>query len=164
MSDDRKRFTGLDALSEIGRRLEDALKVVQTKINKGGDEPHTFTIETARGPITGVFGFEVRDLTQETGKRPAARAQRPTPAAAAPHETGPLVDIFDEGQTIVVILDLPSVDARKASVQVAGDQLTLADPESGTAIAAVTLPRAVAAPEIEMQSTNGIVEIRVHGN
>jgi len=168
MSDDRKRFTGLDALSEIGRRLEDLSKVVQTKLNKAPGEPQTFTIDTARGPMTGVFGFEVRNLADgPPAGRPAARAHRPAQAPSKPataQEAGPLVDIFDEGATLVVMLDLPVSDPAHVAASVEGQTLRLVDPIAQQDIATVALPRAPANPAISVQITNGIVEVRIRDN
>lgn len=156
MSDDRKKFTGFDALSEIGRRIEDLSKAVQSKLTPGG-EPQTFTIETARGPVTGVFGFEIRNLNEGAGAKPTPRR----PAAAPQPAAGPVPEVFDEGDTIVVVLEVPVSGNSAVEAHVAGDRLTLRDTANSRDIAVVALPREVASPSVRVTVTNGIIEVRI---
>lgn len=162
MTDDRKRFTGFDALSEIGKRLEDLSKVVQSKLSSSG-EPQTFTIETARGPITGVFGVEIRNLHDPDGS--ATRTpRRPTAQPASTAPTGPLTEVFDEGDSIVVVLDVPVPEGSILEARVAGDRATIVEAASGRDIATVKLPRVINDPKATVTLTNGILEVRISGS
>lgn len=93
------------------------------------------------------------------GRRPPRRQPRPLPANSAGARE-PLVDIFDEGEVIRVVADMPGADPETLRLQSVGPRLLIA--ASGPARRyerTVILPAAVRADAIAPTFVNGIMEV-----
>ncbi|NTV64239.1 MAG: hypothetical protein HGA65_11975 [Oscillochloris sp.] len=90
-----------------------------------------------------------------TGFQPSGADQR---LAAAGRE--PLVDLFDEGAEIVIVVEWPDGDVEQIEVSVQDDVLALAFGAGAPALD-LLLPAAVSPASLRRQARNGIVEIRL---
>jgi HSP20 family molecular chaperone IbpA len=179
------KLSGLEALTEIGRRLsglgaqvKDAVQDAQENAGKQQGETSSekrFTIKTPGGPVEGVtqMSFRVGSLTDRMpsqrgqqspahGSGAAARAERT--AKPAPNLDGtrePLVDCFDEGTTLVVTAELPGVSADHITVSIDGDSLVIEARGSRLYRTRQVLSAAVDPTTLTYDLRNGILEARV---
>lgn len=171
---DDKKLTGLDALEEITRRLQDlagaAFGGEQGRSSSGSasDGSHTeksFTFETSRGPIHGIMGMTVRNLAEmaRDQRRPTAAKQRPAARRTAPASPAPerLIDIFEEEQGLLVIIDAQGEEAISVSAELAGSKLVLRNTKDGSVFETIELPRDTAECYAATQINNGIIEVRI---
>lgn len=112
--------------------------------------------------IRGVYGFSVR-----TGINGGLRVERfgnLRPTEAGPTVTPvrePLVDVFDEGETIVVIAELPGVEESEVRVSIHGDVLSLETTGERRYAREILLPAPVAPETLRQSYRNGILELRL---
>lgn len=74
----------------------------------------------------------------------------------------PLVDVFDEGDTVRVIAELPGVTAEEVHTEVAGDILTLTSDGDRKYNKELLLPCEVDAASLKTSYRNGILEVVVN--
>jgi HSP20 family molecular chaperone IbpA len=179
------KMTGLAALSEISRRLggiggqvKDAIIEAQMKAASGqtGDstDERRFTVNTAKGPVEGVsqMSFRVGSLSDRApmgrGSRSpssggmAARAEHAR--KAAPDLDGarePMVDCFDEGDTLVITAELPGIAAGDVNVTLDGDTLLIQTNGARRYRTRQLLPAAVDPVSLSYALRNGILEARI---
>jgi HSP20 family molecular chaperone IbpA len=179
------KMTGLAALSEISRRLggiggqvKDAIIESQMRSASGQTADHTreqrFTVNTAKGPVEGVsqMSFRVGSLSD---REPMGRGNR-TPSSggmaaraeharkAAPDLDGarePMVDCFDEGDTVVITAELPGVLAGDVVVTLDGETLLIETTGARRYRTRQPLPVAVEPASLTHALRNGILEARV---
>jgi hypothetical protein len=89
------------------------------------------------------------------GFRPYGAEQRLASAAREP-----LVDLFDEGEEIVLVVEWPDGDVEQIAVSVQDDVLALGFGAGAPAVD-LLLPGAVEPSSLRQQARNGIVEIRL---
>ena len=74
----------------------------------------------------------------------------------------PMVDVFDEGQEVVVIAEVPGVEESAIQLEIKEDILLLSASDGGRSYTKeVLLPCKVAAETIKSSYRNGILEIRL---
>jgi HSP20 family molecular chaperone IbpA len=169
------KLTGLAALSEISRRLgsigeqvKDAVSQAQAAGAQGAEQ--RFTINTAKGPVEGVsqMSFKVGSLSD---RMPASRPTRGGMAArtersrtAAPDIDGarePMVDCFDEGETLVVTAELPGVLAGEVTLSVQDGELLVETTGQRRYRARQHFAVPVDAASLTHELRNGILEARI---
>ena len=74
----------------------------------------------------------------------------------------PLVDVFDEGETMLVVVELPGVAKKEIKLEVNGDVLALSTTGSRKYAKEVLLPAAARDDAPEMGYHNGVLEVRLH--
>ncbi len=112
--------------------------------------------------LRGVYGISIR-----TGLHGDLRVERfgnlrstgAGPAVTPVRE--PLVDVFDEGDTIIVIAELPGVDASEVRVEIHGDVLSLETTGERRYAREILLPAPVAPDSLQQTYRNGILELRL---
>jgi len=110
----------------------------------------------------GVYGFSVR---MGLGGTPTVehfgniRATDEGPVVAEERE--PLVDVFDEGELILVVAELPGVDKDDVQIEVQEDILSLSTTGERKYTKELLLPSLVDADTIETSYHNGILEVRL---
>lgn len=112
--------------------------------------------------LRGVYGVSVR-----TGLNGVPRVERfgnlrpggEGPAVAPVRE--PLVDVFDEGETMVVIVELPGVDERELRIELHGDVLSLETSGERRYAREILLPAPAAPESLQRTYRNGILELRL---
>jgi HSP20 family molecular chaperone IbpA len=178
------KLSGLEALTEIGRRLsglgaqvKDAVQDAQANAStqqSGTNSEKRFTINTPSGPVEGVsqMSFRVGSLSDRmssaksgssTGSSGmATRAERATkPAPNVDGSREPLVDCFDEGATLVVTAELPGVSADQVTVSIEGDTLLIEANGNRLYRARQALSTEVDKTTLSYELRNGILEARV---
>ena len=73
----------------------------------------------------------------------------------------PLVDVFDEDETILVVAELPGVAEEEIRIEVEGDILSLETAGERKYAKEVLLPAAVEAGPFHKAYKNGILELRL---
>lgn len=168
---------GLGALfRELGSAVE--------KLGKLADEDDTWrrtaTFGDDNSSFKGVFDLQVRtgasaregsdagastarpvtptDLAGPSGKAPADAPSGRTVDVQERRE--PDVDVFDEGDHVLVVAEMPGVTAQDVALHLDGDVLTItADAEDRQYATEVVLPQAVSSVGA-VQGNNGVFEIR----
>jgi HSP20 family protein len=73
----------------------------------------------------------------------------------------PLVDVFDEGETMIVIAELPGVEESEVRVEVHGDVLSLETTGERRYAREVLLPAPALPDSLRQTYRNGILELRL---
>ncbi len=110
----------------------------------------------------GVYGLSVR---MGLGGTPTVehfgniRSTDEGPVVAEEQE--PLVDVFDEGELILVVAELPGVDKADIQIEVQDDILSLSTTGERRYVKELLLPSLVDADTMEITYRNGILEVRL---
>ena len=175
--DRRNGPTGFDAFAEIGKRLGDLAEHLKGALDSGETEAgersgqRTFTIETPKGPLTGVAGYSMRFNTTtvdeaiqaRTGASKTGAGFERAKAAQPDVETvrEPLVDVHDEARRIVVTAELPGVQIEDVMVQIDGRTLVIETHSAKRFRSVVTLPADVEVGTLATTLRNGILQASV---
>jgi HSP20 family protein len=118
--------------------------------------------KTASGePIRGVYGFSIRTATGGMPKVESFGNIRETEKGPVVDETRePLVDIFDESDSVLVVAELPGVAEAEIQVAVEDDILSLKTAGRRRYAKEVLLPAAVDPATLTKTYTNGVLEVR----
>jgi len=138
----------------------------------GSSNQRTFTINTPRGPMTGVAGYSVRmgglgghggddagDGPLDAEYKPARRKPAPESATDTPRE--PLVDIYEEDTRLLVTAELPGVVLDDVSVTLEGRRLLIETAGKRPFRTERDLPFTVDPHSMKTSLFNGILEITV---
>jgi HSP20 family protein len=110
----------------------------------------------------GVYGFSIRT---GIGGLPKVerfgniRSTEEGPVVAEVRE--PLVDVFDEGQEIVIVAELPGVNQEDIHVEAKDDIVSLETTGARKYAKEVLLPKSVDAGTLSKSYKNGILELRL---
>jgi len=160
-----KREVSLDlGFGGLFKGLGDFIDLLGGMLEKGEEVSRTgeFGVKGLGDKGRGVYGFSVR-----TGIGGIPRVERfgnirttdDGPTIAETRE--PLVDVFDEGQEIVVVAELPGVGEDEIRVQVRDDVLSLETTGEHRFAKEILLPEAVDATSMQQAYKNGILELRL---
>ena len=148
----------IDLLSETVEASE-ASESGEAEVKRSGE----FRVKGLGDKGRGVYGFSVR-----TGVGGAPRVERfgnirasdAGPVVADVRE--PLVDVFDEGDEIVVAAELPGVADDEIQVQVREDILALETQGERKYAKEILLSAAAEAASLRRSYKNGILEVRLN--
>ena len=163
----------------FGGLIDSALKlpVFQQRfreVDKGIEERLSRESTSERVSLSPRFGlrphvessYSVRHVREETGRewRPTIRKPIRKPVqkivAEGPEEIEPLVDVFDEGDHLRVVAELPGVWEGSIKAEVKGGKLTIsADAPDRKYRREAPLPLVVEAEPTELTYKNGVLEI-----
>ncbi len=129
--------------SEITRQGEFKLKGLEKARGVYG-----LTVKTGLGGIPRVESF---GNIRETERGPIVTETRE-----------PLVDIFQEGEVILVVVELAGVDEEEIEVDVQGDILSLSTKGERKYVKEMLLPHLVDPATLTTSYKNGILELRVN--
>jgi len=147
-------FKGIGSFMEL---LSGMIEEGESEINRHG-EFKVRGLDQARG----VYGFSVRTglggaptvehfgNIRDTDKGPVVAEERE-----------PLVDVFDEGDLILIVAELPGVDESDIQIDIQDDIVDLSTKGEGRFVKEVLLPSLVDADSMESTYRNGILEIRL---
>lgn len=169
----RDGLKGLEALTEIGKRLGALADDVKSALNGAPDNAgeRRFTVDTPAGPMTGVAGYSVRvgglggvspRGSSSAGPSAAERAEVKRPRQ--PDVDGarePMIDVYDEGAEFLVTAELPGVAAGEISVRHEAGALLIETTGSWRYRSRVEVPGAILADRMVHTLRNGILEVRV---
>jgi HSP20 family protein len=143
----------LDVLSELVEKAEE----VQERTGE-------FTAgTTAKGePIRGVYGIRVSTLAKGGAPKVETfgniRATEKGPVVDERRE--PIIDIFDEDDSILLVAEVPGVADDEIELNVEGDILTLSTTGKRCYAKEILLPAAVDATTVQKTYASGILEVR----
>ena len=140
---------------------------IVSKMSEEGKEEHISTgeIKGLGDKVKGIYGFSIRTgiegqpTVEQFGN--IKKTEKGSVEVAEVRE--PIVDVFDEGDYIMVIAELPGVVKRDIHLEVKGDILSLkAEGKDRKYSKEVLLPSEVEADSLETQYKSGIMEIKIN--
>jgi HSP20 family protein len=147
-------FKGISNLLDLVGNLAEAGENLNRsgEIKFGDDEKmqgvYGFSIRTGLGGMPKVESFgNIRE--SETG-----------PVVADTRE--PIVDVFDEGEKLLVVAELPGVAKKEIKVELNGDVLALTTTGARKYAKEVLLPAAAVDDGMTVSYNNGVLEVRLH--
>lgn len=156
----RKEF-GLGALFKGFGSLFD---LVSRMTEEGTEEfSRSGEIKGLGDKVKGVYGFSVK---MGLGGKPVieqfGNIKATEKGAVVAEVREPIVDIFDEGDSVLVVAELPSVEESDIHLEVRDDILNLtAEGKDSKYSKEVLLPSAVDANTMESTYKNGVLEIKL---
>lgn len=151
----KKGPTGAAALSEILKGLGGLVEKL-SEIEAAGDL-------TQSGRLRGVYGVQVKVGLggKEVELEPFGHTGRDAGPAAEAEVREPVCDVFEEGDSILVIAEMPGVSEKDLKFEVDGTRLRLTAATGNRHYAKdLELPAAVDAAGIRVTANNGVVELR----
>ena len=143
-------FRGLGNLIDLASKLE-----------KEGKEKKGEIKGLPKG-LRGVYGLSIRTLGNEPVMETFGNIRETAGESVVEEVSEPLVDIFDEGDHLVVIAELPGVSAEEIKVEVTGDIINLeAFGEERKYAKEILLPNTVTVESLTTAYKNGILKIRI---
>lgn len=148
-------FKGLGNFLDL---LSEMVETGEEEVSRTGE----FKVKGLGDKARGVYGFAVRTgiggipQVEHFGN---IRTTDEGPMVAEVRE--PLVDLFDEGQEIVVVGELPGVDEEEIHIEVQDDILSLETTGERKYAKEILLPEAVDAATLRKTYRNGILELRL---
>ncbi len=148
-------FQGLgnlvDALSELAEKGEQ----IQARTGE-------FKVESLGKEARGVYGFSIRTDIGGLPKVEHFGNIHPSDEGLVVGEVRePLVDIFDEGDEVVVVVELPGVSEEDIKIEIKDDILSLETVGDRRYAKEILLPQAVQMATLQQAYKNGILELRV---
>lgn len=164
-SEDKKENINMDfGLGGMFKGIGNLIDLVSDMTEKGESEVSRtgeFTVE-GLDQTRGVYGFNVRmglggaPTVEEFGN---IRATDKGPVVVEERE--PLVDVFDEGELILVVAELPGVEEDDIQVDIQDGILSLSADGKRKYAKEVLLPSPVDPDTVTITFRNGILEIRL---
>ena len=149
-------FKGLGNFLDVVSDLVEKAEEVQEKTGE-------FTAGTtpAGEPIRGVYGFRFSTMARSGMPKVETfgniRETEKGPVVVDTRE--PIIDVFDENGSVLVIAELPGVGENEIEVAAEGDILSLTTTGQRRYAKEILLPVAVDATTISKSYTNGILEV-----
>ena len=148
-------------LGELFKGIGNLVDLVSEMSQQGQTEIHRTGEITGLGKAKGIYGFSIR-----TGIGGAPTVEqfgniRRTSEGPIIEETRePIVDVFDEGDRVLAVAELPGVSEATIRCQAEGDVLTLAAEGKDRKYAKeLLLPSAVEKEPLRQAYQNGILEV-----
>ncbi len=167
---EQKRRTFADGFAAIVKNFGELVERIETLSKVSGEDADgSVSWGDSDGPVEGVFGFSIR-----TGARAGpGRRVRVEPFGNIRREPGeqsarvteirePMTDVFEEGEHVLVVAEMPGVSADEIEVEVHGDVLLFSTESARRKYRKeLILPRHCAAPAESLTCNNGIVELKL---
>jgi len=151
------------SLGGIFKGIENILQMASKLAESGEGTMKTgeFTIPGLGDKARGIFGFSIKTLGQDQVKVEPFGNIRETQAGPVVEEVRePIVDVFDEGDQIRVLAEMPGVEEADIQYEVKGDILTLSTEDDRKYHKEVLLPAPVKEEDAKVSYKNGILELR----
>lgn len=151
-------FKGLGNLMELVSELaENSETTTSAEGHKSGEI--NFGEESK---LRGVYGFTVRTGIGGMPRVESFGNIRETEKGPIVAETRePMIDIFDEGQTVLVVVELPGVTEKEIDLTVEGDVLALLTNGKRKYAKEILLPAPVTREGMTTSYNNGVLEVRL---
>jgi HSP20 family protein len=147
-------FRGIGNLFELASKITDEGK---EEYNRSGE------VEVLGGKGKAVYGFSLKlglggkPVIEQFGNIKATKT-----GAVVAEFREPLVDVLDEGNSFLVIAELPGVQSEDISIEVKGDILELkAETKDRKYVKEALLPSPVDADSLKYSYKNGVLEIKL---
>ncbi len=148
-------FKGLgDFVGILGNLVEAG----EQQINRTGE----FKVKGLGDKAQGVYGVSVRvGIGGEPHVERFGNIRATTEGAEVVDVREPLIDVFDEGDEIVIAAELPGVKEDAIQIEVRGDVLALSSSGERRYSKEVLLPSPVDAASMKRSFKNGLLELRL---
>jgi HSP20 family protein len=147
-------FKGMGDFFEL---ISDMVERGESEVSRTGE----FTVKGLGDRARGVYGFTVRTGLGGTPRVERFGNIRSTEEGPVVDEVRePLVDVFDEGESILVVAELPGVAEEEITVEVMDDVLSLETGGDRKYAKEVLLPCRVDADSMRKACKNGVLELR----
>lgn len=151
-------FKGLGNLMELVSEL--AEKSENTTTAEGQQRGEINFGEDSK--LRGVYGFTVRSGIGGMPRVESFGNIRETEKGPIVAETRePMIDLFDEGQTVLVVVELPGVTEKEITLSVEGDVLALSTNGKRKYAKEILLPAPVISEGMTTSYNNGVLEVRL---
>lgn len=151
-------------LGGLFKGVGNLLDLVSDMVEKGEDEVTRHgefkvkDLDKARG----VYGFSVRmGLGGVPTVEHFGNIRSTDEGAVVTKEREPLVDVFDEGELIVIVAELPGVDKDDVGIDIQDQTLSLSTTGERKYTKEILLPTPVDPATMETTYRNGILEVRL---
>ncbi len=162
----RRPETSIDlGLGGIFKGMGDFFELISEMVEQGEPEVSRtgeFTVKGLGDRAKGVYGFTIRT---GLGGMPTVerfgniRSTEEGPLVDEVRE--PMVDVFDEGESVLVVAELPGVAEEEIAVEVRDDVLSLETKGDRKYAKEVLLPCRVEAATMKKAHKNGVLELRL---
>ena len=148
-------FQGLEKLVNLAAELQEA----GGEIRKEGE----IDLEHLKKGMKGVFGVSIKTATGgQTIVEPFGNIKKTPKGPTVEEEREPITDVFDEAAEIIVIAEMPGVNAEEIKLDLQGDILDIAAQSTERKYHKELLLPAKVLPETLTSSyKNGILEVRL---
>ena len=149
-------FKGMGDFFEL---ISDMVEQGESEVSRTGE----FTVKGLGDRAKGVYGFTVRTglggipTVERFGN---IRSTEEGPVVDEVRE--PMIDIFDEGESILVVAELPGVAEEEITIEVRDDVLSLETGGDRKYAKEVLLPHRVDAATMTKAHKNGVLELRLN--
>jgi HSP20 family protein len=162
-------FAGIvDALRGLVTQLSQAAEAAKQATEGATPEEaqHTRTFSVGGKEAKMVFGYTLRMgqdgvSAEPFGDVPEAPTRPASPQAAAAPARQPIVEMFEEGNAVVVVAELPGADPEGITCRVDGAHLLIETSGERRYRKELTLPVSVRAEGLSQSFRNGILEVRL---
>jgi len=148
-------FKGIEKLIDVAAELKE----------KGGEikKEGEIDLSSIKEGMKGVFGFSVKTMTGgKTVVEPFGNIKKTPKGPKVEEEREPITDVFDEGEEILILAEMPGVNPEDIKVNLKGDILDiLAQSGERKYHKEILLPAKVKPETLEKSYKNGILEIKV---
>lgn len=151
-------------LGGLFKGMGDLFEVISKMTEEGAQEiVRSGEIAGLPGKAKGVYGFTIRmGLGGQPTVERFGNIRRTEKGAVVAEVQEPLVDIFDEAGSVLVIVELPGVDEKDIQLEIRDDILSLtAEGKHRKYSKEILLPSLVDAASRESSYNNGILEIKL---
>jgi HSP20 family protein len=153
---------GLVGLIDDLARLAEKSETYQKRINLG--EKGVIDFRVSSRPIKGSY------TTKPTSSLKISKPKSKTPSASMPispttpsiEEKEPIVDVFEDGDNINIMAELPGVEEKDVNLKIENNVLTIsADTPAKKYSKEVKLPTSIERHSVESKLRNGILEVKL---
>lgn len=147
-------FRGLGDLVDLIGKLAEA---GEKRVERRGE----FRVKGLGDQARGVYGFSIRTGIGGGPKvEPFGNVHTSDEGLVVDEVREPLVDVFDEGDEIVITAELPGVREGEIAIRFQGDVVTIETTGERRYAKEVLLPSAVRADDARRSYNNGVLELR----
>ena len=153
-------------LGGILKGIENLVATASRLSEAGGGTQKTgeFTIPGLGDKAKGIFGFSIKTMGaghDQVKVEPFGNIRKTREGPVVDEVREPIVDVFDEGDYIRVLAEMPGVDEADIHYEINGDILTLSAKDSRKYEKEVLLPAPVKDQDATVTYKNGIFELRL---
>jgi len=148
---------GLGGIFEgIGNLIESVSKISGEGISETGE------IKGLGDKVKGVYGFTISTLAGGKSKvEPFGNIKKTPRGPAVKEESEPIIDVFVEKDHILIVAELPGVEAGDIKIEIKGDTLDLSAEKGDRKYKKeILMPCAVDVESMEKSYKNAILEIK----
>jgi HSP20 family protein len=163
---DRTSHGGMEAgLGGMLKGLGDLVEKLGELAETGQELSKTGEIHGSGKEVRGIYGFTVKVGLGEEGPRiePFGNIRRDAKSGKTEVQEvrEPMVDVFEEGDHLLVLAELPGIGKEDVRIDLEDDVLTIsAEKKDKKYRKEVLLPRSVSKEKMQVSCNNGILEIK----